>query len=81
MNTYGNTGTNGDDDQSHDVGIDIKDASCSADQCHHAEAEHGDPEDGHEEAHQVVLPVFEEKIYNNLYKTIIINGQRQKLTR
>ena len=58
MNTYGNTGTNGDDDQSHDVGIDIKDASCSADQCHHAEAEHGDPEDGHEEAHQVVLPVL-----------------------
>ena len=54
--TYRNTRSNRDDHQTHDVAVDVEDAARSSDQRHHSEAEQCDPEDGRQEAHQVVLP-------------------------
>ena len=54
--THRNTGSYGDDDEPHDVGIDANDTSCSTHQGHHAKAQGNDPQHGHNKTHQEELP-------------------------
>ena len=51
-----NTCTNRNDDQSHDVTVNIEDAARATDQGDHSETQESNPEDRRQEAHQVVLP-------------------------
>ena len=63
VNTYWDTGTYGNHDQSHDVCVHVEDAACSADEGDHSKGQHSDPENGHEEAHQEPFPVKQPQHY------------------
>ena len=61
--THWDAGSYGNDDQAHDVCINVKNTSHPADQGYHTKAEDGNPDHGHEETNQKPLPARNKKIY------------------